>query len=106
MTTNPFDALIERARSDPRHIVLAEGEDERVIEGAARVVAEGIASITLLGREGVIRERAADYGLSALPFAILDPAASDKLEEYARHIHALRREKGVSLDEEIGRAHV
>ncbi len=99
MTTNPFDALIERARSDPRHIVLAEGEDERVIEGAARVVAEGIASITLLGREGVIRERAADYGLSTPPFAILDPAASDKLEEYARHIHALRSEKGVSLDE-------
>ena len=65
MTTvnNPFDDLLARARSDPRHIVLAEGEDTRVIEGAERITREGIASLTLLGREQVIRERAVQSGI-------------------------------------------
>jgi phosphate acetyltransferase len=98
MATNPFDALIEKARSDPRHIVLAEGEDARVVEGAARVVNEGIARLTLLGREEIIRQRAADIGLSHLSFAIADPAVSERTEEYARQIHALRKDKGVTLD--------
>ncbi|NCF29027.1 MAG: phosphate acetyltransferase [Gammaproteobacteria bacterium] len=96
---NPFDDLLKRARSDPRHIVLAEGEDSRVIEGAGRVVEEGIASVTLLGREEAIRDRAAEAGLADLPVTIIDPAVSEQTEHYARQIHALRKNKGVSLDD-------
>ena len=96
---SPFDDLLKRARSDPRHIVLAEGEDSRIIEGAGRVVEEGIASVTLLGREEAIRDRAAEAGLADLPVTIIDPAVSEQTEHYARHIHALRKNKGVSLDD-------
>ena len=96
---NPFDDLLKRARSDPRHIVLAEGEDSRVIEGAGRVVEEGIASVTLLGREEAIRDRAAVAGLADLPVTIIDPAVSEQTEHYARQIHALRKNKGVSLND-------
>jgi phosphate acetyltransferase len=99
MAMNPFDDLLKRARSDPRHIVLAEGEDSRVIEGAGRVVEEGIASVTLLGREEAIRDRAAEAGLADLPVTIIDPAVSEQTEHYARQIHALRKNKGVSLDD-------
>lgn len=96
---SPFDDLLKRARSDPRHIVLAEGEDSRVIEGAGRVVEEGIASVTLLGREEAIRDRAAEAGLADLPVTIIDPAVSEQTEHYARQIHALRKNKGVSPDD-------
>lgn len=99
MATNPFEALLDKARADPRHIVLAEGEDRRVIEGAAHVVQDGIARVTLLGREQVIRARAAESGVSDVPVTIVDPAASEHAEDYARSIHALRKEKGVSLDD-------
>ena len=101
MTTanNPFDDLLGRARSDPRHIVLAEGEDGRVIEGAERIIREGIASLTLLGREQVIREQAARAGIQDFPAAILDPADASHGREFAREIYALRRHKGVSMDD-------
>jgi phosphate acetyltransferase len=99
MAMNPFDDLLKRARSDPRHIVLAEGEDSRVIEGAGRIVKEGIASVTLLGREEAIRDRAAEAGLADPPVTIIDPAVSEQTEHYARHIHGLRKNKGVSLDD-------
>lgn len=97
MPVNPFDDLLERARSDPRHIVLAEGEDRRVIEAANRLVREGVASLTLLGREQVIRERAAASGIAELPVTILNPVDSQFTDDFAERIHALRREKGTSL---------
>ena len=101
MTTanNPFDDLLGRARADPRHIVLAEGEDVRVIGGAERIIREGIASLTLLGREQVIRERAAQSGIRDFPLAILDPADASYSREFVQEIYALRRHKGVSLDD-------
>ena len=52
----PFDDLLERAKSDPRHIVLAEGEDPRVVEGGIRALREGVAHVTLLGRATRVRQ--------------------------------------------------
>ncbi len=98
MATNAFNNLLKRARSDPRHIVLAEGEDRRVIEGAGRIVEDGIASLTLLGRERIIRERAAESGLPDLPVSVVNPADSDHREDYARNIYALRKNRGVTMD--------
>jgi phosphate acetyltransferase len=97
--SNPFDDLLSRARSDPRHIVLAEGEDIRVIRGAERITREGVARLTLLGREQVIREQASQSGIRDFPVAILDPADASQRQEFARQIFALRRHKGVSLDD-------
>ncbi len=99
MTINAFDDLLTRARSDPRHIVLAEGEDKRVIEGAARIVSEGAASLTLLGRERVVRDLAAESGIPDLRVTIVDPADSEHTEDYARNIVALRKHKGVTLND-------
>ena len=59
---------------------------------------EGVASLTLLGRERVIREKAAAAGFPDLPVTIVDPAVSDKREDYAAEILALRKGKGLTLD--------
>lgn len=99
MATNAFDNLLRKARSDPRHIVLAEGEDRRVIEAAGRIVEDGIATLTLLGRERIIRERAAESGIRDLPVSVVNPADSDHREDYARNIYALRKHRGVTLDD-------
>jgi phosphate acetyltransferase len=99
MAMNAFDYLLKRARSDPRHIVLAEGEDRRIIEAAERIVEEGIASLTLLGRERIIRERAAESGIPDLPVTVVNPVDSDRREHYARNIYALRKSRGVTLDD-------
>lgn len=99
MAANPFDDLLKRARSDPRHIVLAEGEDQRVIQGADRILKEGIARLTLLGREQVIRDRAAQSGIAELPVNFVDPADSVHTHDFAEHLHALRKGKGVTLDD-------
>jgi phosphate acetyltransferase len=91
----PFDDLLARARRDPRHIVLAEGEDPRVVDGAARAWREGLAEVTLLGRRPAVRGLLAARGLASAPIAVVDPAASPELNRFAAAYHDLRRHKGV-----------
>ena len=55
-----LESLKLRARVRPQRIVLPEGEDRRVVAAAVQVVREGYASVTLLGREHVIRAVAAE----------------------------------------------
>ncbi|MDX1540065.1 MAG: phosphate acetyltransferase [Geminicoccaceae bacterium] len=94
----PFDDLVERAQAAPRHIVLAEGEDPRVLEGAARAVQAGMARITLLGRTDRIRELVRQRDLQPVPFEMIDPAASPRLDDYADELHRLRQHKGMDLE--------
>lgn len=91
----PLDKIIETARRTPRHIVLAEGEDARVVAAALRARAEGIAEITLVGRQEVIAGRLRDQGSDENPFRIEDPATSALTERFASRYHELRRSKGV-----------
>ncbi|KGJ13745.1 phosphate acyltransferase [Paracoccus sanguinis] len=44
----PLDRIFDSARARQAHIILPEGRDPRVREAAARIVAEGLARITLL----------------------------------------------------------
>jgi phosphate acetyltransferase len=46
---NPLDDIIAAAKAEPSRIVLAEGEDLRIIDGAVRAVNDGIARVTLVG---------------------------------------------------------
>ncbi|MGH1480330.1 MAG: phosphate acetyltransferase [Geminicoccales bacterium] len=94
---NPFDNILLRAKNDPRHIVLAEGEDSRVIDGALSAVDAGIARVTLLGRETVILESLKKRGAHDLPVGIVDPATSPLKEPFAEELEKLRRHKGVDL---------
>lgn len=70
----------EKAKAEPKTIALPEAEDKRVKEAASIIEKEGIAKILLLDR------RALDKG---------------KQEEYAQKYYALRKAKGISLDEAI-----
>ena len=93
----PLDDLLDRAARDPRHIVLAEGEDPRVIEGAVRAARAGLARITLLGRAPLVRTLLAARNLAGVPLGIVDPAASPDRDQLAQAYHAARRHKGVTL---------
>jgi phosphate acetyltransferase len=93
------DSLKQRARVHPQHIVLPEGEDARVVGAAAQVVREGYATVTLLGRERLIRAVAAEAGTSLDRITLVDPAASPELENYADILRERRRASGITFDE-------
>lgn len=87
----PLEKIFEKARSKPRHIVLAEGEDPRIIDAALRAEREAIARITLLGSESVISRQ-----IDGSKIAIINPETSDKSADYAQKLYRLRQAKGMT----------
>ena len=50
-----IDQIKAKAKTQLKHIVLAEGDEPRTVQAAAKIVAEGLAKITLVGKEESIR---------------------------------------------------
>ena len=66
---------MERARADRRHIVLPEGNDDRILAAAEQLLLRGVADLTLLGgARRRCRARAAALGLGAARGADRRPA--------------------------------
>jgi phosphate acetyltransferase len=94
-----LERIRARAASDPQHIVLPEGEDERTIRAASMCAAGRIAQITLIGRQDTIRDKASQIGVGLTGVSILDHLHSPEVERYAARFHEARRAKGVTADE-------
>jgi phosphate acetyltransferase len=90
--------LIERARSQRRHIVLPEGLDVRILRAAEILRRRDVCDLTLLGPESQVRELAATEGVDLTGLKILDPATSPLREEFAAEYARLRAHKGVDLE--------
>src|ERR687893_2270640 len=59
--------LFSKARAEPKRVIYAEGEDERVLRATQVILEEGIARPILIGRPGVVETRLKRFGLSMLP---------------------------------------
>jgi malate dehydrogenase (oxaloacetate-decarboxylating)(NADP+) len=91
--------IINRALSDPRRVVLAEGEERKVIRAARILVDEGIALPTLLGNRQRIQSSATAENIVLDDIDIEDPATSPRRETYAEYLWQRRQRKGMSLAE-------
>jgi len=90
----------EKAKKNPKIIVLPEGEEPRMIKAAETIINEGLASLILLGREESIKSKAQELGVElANEIKIINPKDSRKLKEYAESYYQLRKNKGMSSDE-------
>lgn len=90
-----IDTLIDRAKADKKTIVLPEGNDERILEAAQEALAQGIANIIILGDADEIAAKG--YNLEGA--TIIDPATSDKQEEFAELLYELRKAKSMTPEE-------
>jgi phosphate acetyltransferase len=88
--------LIERAKARRRHIVLPEGEEERILRAAEILLRRGVVDITLLGNPQKIRNKIGTLGLHLDAVQIIGPQASDWCTDFARIYYELRKHKGIS----------
>ena len=89
-----MDAIIARAKAANKHIVLAEGEESRIINAAVIVNQQGIAKVTLLGDKDVILSQVEEGALDGVN--IINPKTSEKTAEYANLLFELRKAKGMT----------
>ena len=99
MTPQMFEyMLLSQAKSDRQHIVLPEGDDDRILRAAGRLLRRGVARLTLLGQEDAVRRRAEELGIDLTEVDILDPRTSELVGEFAAIYTELRKHKGMTLD--------
>jgi len=96
----PFlDSILHKAREHRQTIVLAEGEDARVIAAARRAQDEGIARCILIGNPDAIAERAEASGCNLEGISIEDPRTSQYHQSYSKELWQLRKHKGMTLEQ-------
>ena len=88
-----FENLIEILKADPRKIVLPDGPDPRIIEAAARLKKDGFLTPILIGNVDEFKTAAEKGGFDIEGIEILDPAASDKMDEMVEKMVELRKGK-------------
>ena len=85
----------EKAKALRKTIVLAEGEEPRIVTAAAKIQAEGIAKIILIGDPAVIKEKCPAVDLKGIKVVNID---SVDLEPYAELLYDLRKAKGMDME--------
>ena len=91
--------LFAAAKKDPKRIVYAEGEDERVMRAAQVVVDEGLAKPILVGRPAILEQNIERFGLRIRPgvdFEIVNPEQDARYRTYWSAYYKLTQRKGVS----------
>ncbi|HCW93730.1 MAG TPA: NADP-dependent malic enzyme [Flexistipes sinusarabici] len=88
--------IINKARFNPKKIIMSEGDYEKILKASAKIVEEGFATPVILGNEDEIRELADVNNINLDECEIIDPTKSDKLEEYTEQLFQLRQRKGMT----------
>ncbi|CAC9974444.1 phosphate acetyltransferase [Flavobacterium panici] len=91
--------MVKRARQHRKHIVLPEGNDDRIIIAASRLLAMDVVDISIIGDKKQIESKVAELGIT-LDFSkvnIINPKESELYEDYANTYYELRKAKNVSI---------
>ncbi|HEY2500867.1 MAG TPA: phosphate acetyltransferase [Mycobacterium sp.] len=91
--------LTQQARADRKHIVLPEGDDDRILKAAGRVLKRCVADLTILGDEAQILLRSAELGVDLSVAKIIDPHDEDLCNQFAKQYAELRKAKGITVEQ-------
>jgi phosphate acetyltransferase len=89
----------QQARSDRKHIVLPEGDDDRILKSAGRLLQRRVADLTILGDESQIRSRSAELGVDLGEAKVIDPRAEQLRHQFADQYAQIREAKGMTVEQ-------
>ena len=88
-----FTKMINILKENPRKIVFPEGSDPRILEAAARLLADEILTPILVGSKEEIEAAAAAGNFDIAGAEIIDPANYDEFEDMVAAYCELRKKK-------------
>jgi malate dehydrogenase (oxaloacetate-decarboxylating)(NADP+) len=94
--------VFDQAKTNPKKVVYAEGESQRVLRAVQNCVDEGIVRPLLIGRRNVILLRIEQLGLRLkidIDFELVDPEKDERYREYWELYHSLLSRSGTSINE-------
>ncbi|WP_251946998.1 phosphate acetyltransferase [Levilactobacillus brevis] len=95
-----FDSLKQKINGQNKTIVFPEGEDERVLGAASRLVADGLVKAIVLGKQSQIETTATNHAIDLSQLTILDPAQMPSNQHQAMLDALVERRKGKNTPEQ------
>lgn len=92
-----LDAVLARAKTEKKTIVLPEGDDERTLQAAQTILEQGVADLIILGDAEAIK--ASPYPLDGA--RIVDVRTAPEREDYAAKLYELRKHKGMTEEQAL-----
>ncbi len=93
---NILDEIHARAKQARIRIVLSEGEDPRIVEGAIKAQRDGLCEAILVGDKSIIENLLRSHHAKPGEVEIADPKDSPDLEQYSEAFFEARKHKGLS----------
>lgn len=90
------DWLLNKARTVNSHIVLPEGDDDRILEAAHFLLKYDTVRLTVLGEPAAVNARADELGLDLHKADIIDHLTSPLADDFAADFYELRKHKGMT----------
>lgn len=101
--TNLFmKPIFSQARKDPKRVILAEGEESRVLHATQELVSLGMARPILVGRPGVIEMRIKKLGLhiqAGKDFDIVNNESDPRFKTYWTEYYNMMKRRGISQEQ-------
>ena len=91
--------LLKRAKQVRKHIVLPEGNDDRVITAACKLIEMNIVDLTILGNRDKIESTLKRLHIKTKidKIDIIDPTACENYPDFVQTFYELRKHKGVTM---------
>jgi phosphate acetyltransferase len=91
--------VIEKLQRHPKRVVFPEGDEPRILQAARQFFALRLGAPIVLGDPDKIKQVADGLNIPLENIRIINPAASEDLENFANRFYRLRREKGLRQTE-------
>ncbi len=92
-----LESMLARAKADRQIIVLPEGDDERTLDAAEKILADDVADLVILGDAEAI----GPAGTRSDGARVVDPRTSELREELAGTLYELRQHKGMTPEQAL-----
>ena len=93
-TSSSLQLILDQVRSNPRRVVFAEGEDDRVIRAAVQFKNAGYGEPILIGREKEVSRMMEELGFDNTKLEIHNARLSDKNEAYTDYLYKRLQRQG------------
>lgn len=92
--------LAKRAKTKIKHIVLPEGNEDRILKAAARLINQELVELTLLGDTAEITASIKRLGLNLdlKRIHIIDPVMSEHFNDYVETLYEIRKGKNITME--------
>ncbi|AAM85020.1 NADP-dependent oxaloacetate-decarboxylating malate dehydrogenase [Yersinia pestis] len=101
--TNLFmKPIFSQAKKEMKRVVLAEGEEERVLHATQELISQGLAYPILIGRPSVIETRLKKLGLqisAGKDFEVVNNESDPRFNEYWHEYYQIMKRRGVSQEQ-------